>query len=46
MKLHTKGWVTLNLVKSVQNGVADFNYLLLQKFNRFVSKVINVMVCL
>ena len=33
-------------LKSVQNGAANFNYFLLWKLNRFVSKGINVMVCL
>ena len=33
-------------VKYVQNALADFNYFLLKKVNRFLNKVINLMVCL
>ena len=29
-------------VKPLQNGLADFNYFLLQKVNRFINKAINV----
>ena len=31
-----------NNIKSVQNGVADFNYFLVQKVNRFIKKAINI----
>ena len=30
-------------VRSAQNGVAHFNYLLLQKVNRFINKAISVL---
>ena len=33
----------LIIIKSVYNGVADFNYLLLEKVNRFINKTINVL---
>ena len=29
-------------IKSVQNDVADFNYFLVQKVNRFIKRAINV----
>ena len=34
------------MLKSVQNGVADFDYFLIQKVNRFMNKVINLMLSL
>ena len=34
------------MLKSVQNGVADFDYFLIHKVNRFMNKVINLMLSL
>ena len=34
------------MLKSVQNGVADFDYFLIQKVNRLMNKVINLMLSL
>ena len=32
-------------LKSMQNGVVDFNYYLLQTVNRFMNKFVNLMLC-
>ena len=32
-------------LKSMQDGLANFIYILLQKVNRFINKVVNVMLC-
>ena len=40
---HEKSHYTnLYIITSVQNDVADINYFMLQKINRFIDKVINV----
>ena len=41
----SKSMIKSKRLKSVQNGVADFNYFLLLKVNRFLNKVINIMMC-
>ena len=35
-------YTSLYMITSVQNDVADINYFMLQKINRFINKVINV----
>ena len=40
--LRVQDYQSNNNIKSVQNGVADFNYFLVQKVNRFIKKAINI----